>query len=148
MATICDCTGKFVSLETGEPEEQSAELSEGTINIEVRLTRNCAECGAEKKETTFELTTDISTQIQDHNLKFHAGILDEVAVNTPDAELPELSLDVDYDSTESGGGRYAKNMIGVTANYTVTCDDCKGGDAVVAIGTLEDYIAASGFEEL
>lgn len=134
----CDCTNTFVSLETGDPEEQSAELNDGTISIEVRLTRNCSECGSEKKEYTFSMEQEIQESIDAHNAKFH-----------PDAEQKsDLTLDMDYDTDESGGGRYKKNMISVNANYNVTCDDCTGDDAVVASGTITDSCAAGDFEEL
>jgi len=129
-----------VSLETGDPEEQSADLQDGVIALEVRLTRNCAECGEEKKESTVSQEEEITDKIDAHMQKFHADV--------PDAERPTLSLSVEYSTEEGGGGRYKKNMIELISNYTVTCDTCTGDDELVAEGSITDSCAAGEFEEM
>lgn len=136
----CDCTPKFVGLETGEPDEQQAEINDGVVSIEIRLTRNCSECGSERKETTFSMEEDVSEEIEAHNKQHHPDVAADA--------LPGLTLEVDYEVTESGGGRYAKNLIGVTAEYTVTCDACGTETSAVTDGSMHDETQASGFDDL
>lgn len=127
--------GKFVGLETGEPEqEQTLELSVDREGAQVtgsfRVTRNCTECGEALKEATLELSDDLPEDV----FKAHNG------------EDHELSVDLeDATADESGGGRYAKNLITVTVNYSVTC---KCDKEFAYDGQVEtDSCAASSFEE-
>lgn len=139
---FCDCVNKFTGLETGDPQEESADLDEGVILLEVSLTRNCTECSTEKRSASYSFEHDISDEIKGH-----------IAARHPEHDgdkmgAPSMTLDVDYEVDESGGGRYAKNMISVNANYTVTCDECIGDDAKIADGTITESMAASEFDEV
>jgi hypothetical protein len=133
MARCPDCN-KFVGLETQEPEENdvAAELTgEGeqfSATAELRLVRACADCGTELKETTFEIEVE-------------GDIIHEEDCDPDDRDL-DVEL-TNVESTETGGGRYAKNMIGVRGEIEVTCQ-C---GACVST-SFKDAIAASGFDEL
>jgi len=135
MGNRCNDCQKFVGLENGDPEVDGEDLTEGTVTIEVRLTRNCAECSGELKEYTFPLEADHSDEIKAHEEEHHDG------------DPQEYTLEVDStEADESGGGRYKKNMISVTAHYTITCDECKA--EVVADAEVSDEAPASSFDEM
>lgn len=126
----CPGCNKFPSLESEAEVDQDLELNDGTISGSVRVVRRSACCGEEIKELVYELEEDITEKLEghledgDHELEL-------------DAEDPEVD--------ESGGGRYAKNMIQVTVNYTVKCSCQKDP---VHEGSLTHSEAASSFEEL
>lgn len=160
MARCPDCN-KFVSLETNEPEEDSIEIdseptatsseeseeSEGSgaegetvepsenkpeprtghISATYRIVRVCADCGTELKEATIEMEEDVEIPAG------HEG------------DDHELEIEGEAESTEKGGGRYAKSFYGVHVHYTVSCS-C--GAAGLLEGDLEDEVAASHMDEL
>ena len=130
----CEQCSKWVSLETGEPQEDSIEVSDnGTVAVEVTISRNCAECGTEMKTCNYTVEEDLDG--------------DWVAAHTPSEEDPdhgdwEVSTS-NMELTESGGGRYKKNMIGFTCTATATC---KCGDETTV--ELSGEEAASSFDEV
>lgn len=124
----CPDCNKFVSMENGEPEVNSVEVdSEGHVNAEVHLTRNCAECSTELKDYTFELEADPDEEF----MAAHKG-------HALDVDEGDCSVD------ESGGGRYAKNIISVSLVATVKCAVCPDAKTEVELGS---DAAASEFEE-
>ena len=144
MPTPCPGCNKLASLETQEPELENSGLSGGTITAEFHVVRQSACCGEDMKEYTFELEQDVTDQLEAHlkskeHLKANEG--QEDSVDDVDWEL-EIT---DEENTESGGNRYRKNMLGVTANFTVKCLTCSGE---AASGGLSDAVAASDFEEM
>lgn len=128
----CNDCNKFVGLETQDPEDCGLEISDGEITGSIRVVRNCADCGSELKEANFE----VSQAIPDGILADHDG------------EGHELTADFDLESTESGGGRYAKNMIGFggTAVIRCACQDAKEPELCKL--DFSDAIPASEFDEL
>jgi hypothetical protein len=137
----CPDCNKFVGLETGEPEaELDVEVADDNqsahVTGTVRVFRNCADCGVELKETTFEIDEEVD--LKDHKIDEQA----EVDGATVDAGAVE--------ATESGGGRYKKNMIGYTLTY---CIDIpwklgKKEGTVTHEETIEDSVQASAFDEM
>lgn len=124
-----DCQ-KFVGLEFQEPEVQSLEVSDTSVTANIRIVRNCADCGNELKEATLEMEQDLEQEALDH-------------LATPG----EHELSVDEDSTEGleeGGGRYKKSYFGATVQFTVRCS-C--GEFEFS-GELSDKVPASGMDEL
>ena len=147
----CPDCGKFVSLETSDPEMQNEELTDdGQVELSVRLTRNCADCSNELKETTFDLSDDHSEDIEAHIKAHHPNSL----TDDGDEPRPTFTLEIgNTENSESGGGRYAKNMIGVSIDYEIRCDVCDRADDKVnpdpvTVGNLSDSIPASGFDEM
>jgi hypothetical protein len=137
----CPDCNKFVGLETGEPEaDLSVEAAEDNKSAQitgtVRLVRCCAECGGEMKETTFDV---------DEQVDLSGEQIDERA------EVVAAEIEVtNIESTESGGGRYKKNMIGYNLTYTVSVPWKLGKEegAAEIEGNLADAAQASAFDEM
>lgn len=137
MARCPDCN-KFVGLENGDPEVDMEMNLEGERKVGVieeqfsvsgtaHLTRNCAECGSELKTADLNLESEMQTFTH----------------ITPECD-GELHCDFDDGLVdESGGGRYAKNMISCSVHWSVTCSKCQA--------TLQNDVEASevagAFEE-
>lgn len=131
-----DCQ-KFVSMET-EIEDMEPAVEVGTISEDgttihsisgtVRILRKCADCSTELKTIDFEIE------------------LSDVAVEGAplvEAEWESVEAECEVDVTESGVGRWKKNMIGFSGTVTV-----KLGERVLATKTVEDSASASSFEEV
>lgn len=108
MGNRCPDCNKFVSLET-EAEEEGIDVSGASVDVQVRVVRNCAECSTEMKDNSFSNSVDIPVDWLAEHSDSNEGHGDY------EAELQNL------EATESGGGRYAKNMIGFEATVKVTC---------------------------
>ena len=68
MANRCPECNRFVTVEMGEPEVDAGDLEEGdgkkgTLNLTIKLSRVCAECGTEL--TTKEIETQITVDLAD-----------------------------------------------------------------------------------
>lgn len=155
-----DCC-RFVGLENGEPEcsgDIEANLSGGSINLSVsaEVPRNCAECGTELKRGSYDLELDIETdEIVEAAPE---AIREEVRkmLEVDEGDVGGLTVDVSEDGLEAeegGGGRYAKNMITLNVNATVTirrADGAKFGNGEAAFefpAVLTGELAAGEFEE-
>ncbi len=122
-----DCS-KFVSLEFAEPEVDNIEVdADGNVTGGVRIHRDCADCGNELKEATFDI--DVTVEIGEHTGEGH--------------EL-EIDGEPDVEQIEEGGGRYAKAYFGAKVTFTVKCS-CGG---LEVDGEYEDKVAASQMDEL
>lgn len=129
----CPDCNKFVSLETGEPEEQSLEINHEDgdtyrITGEFRVPRNCAECSQELKEGVFQF--DFTTEVKD----------------VKEEERKELAVEVEsMEVNESGGGRYAKNVFSISAEFRVATTE---RELATGIAGDSDELSAGSFEEL
>lgn len=111
MPSPCPNCNKMCSLENGEPEViNTVEISDGIITASIRVARQSACCSEDMKEYTYECSLDVTSAITDHEEKFHNSVSQEYDVDEGDCEV-----------NESGGGRYAKNMICVCLSVDVTC---------------------------
>lgn len=126
----CSDCGKFVGLET-QVEEPDLEISfdsddkRAMITGYVRVTRNCADCGNELKEYTFQVERGVELKDVDDG--------------------SDLTVEVSScEPSETGGGRYKKNMIGFDLEFTIKD---KEGRSVVD-DSIHDEVSASSFEEL
>jgi hypothetical protein len=130
----CPSCEKFVPLENGDLEieiDVESDGEQGTVTGTVRVPRLCGECSDELKEGNFdvEATFDMPPG--------HGG------------DGHDLSIEYDGEEvTESGGGRYAKNLIGYLFTYHVTCSCQKAGAEPLVSGEVSDEMAASHFDEL
>jgi hypothetical protein len=130
MTSRCPDCNKFVSLETGDPEVTSVDVSGNEVTVEVRLVRNCADCGGEMKEAN----VGGEATIPDDVFEEHAGEGHELTGEEGGA-----------DTIESGGGRYAKNMIGADITIELSCECGQLKDSTVVVHVEE---AAGSFDEL
>lgn len=135
MAYRCPSCEKFCSLEGAEPEVQEFNVDENGVTANVRVMRTCMDCGEEICETYL----DLEGAIDHHCEKIDNGEYPEYTdPDGNDVEEPE------FEYTESGGGRYQKNMIGCCADITMKCAHC--GEEITV--HLEDSVPASYFESL
>lgn len=135
MANRCPDCNKFVGLETQDPEVNDIDVSETSIILEVRVTRNCADCGTEMKSNDFSTEVDLPQEwIDAHGLNEDGTERD----GHGEWEVEEGSSS----QYESGGGRYAKNMVGYDLTAKVTC---KCGESVEV--EVHDEEAASFFND-
>jgi hypothetical protein len=135
----CPSCNKFVPIEMGEPDIEVSEpdvveadddkdaLKFGSVDVLVRLVKTCEECGEELAEAYPEDTIDL---LEDHD-----------SFTNPDEH--EITIDTDWDPTDTGGGRYAKRYYGVDVTFHISCK-CGWKDEVVR----NFAEAASYFDEL
>jgi hypothetical protein len=137
----CDQCNKFVSFEEAEPEVDSLEVSEtGNVTANVRMVNQCADCGQDLKEATFDFDADHSDECQGHQGEGHGLEIEENGVE-------RTSKSGYFDRKKgfvSSYGRYAKTFYGVEVSYKITCE-C--GELEVE-GSFTDEVQASGMEEL
>lgn len=124
----CENCSKFVSLELQDPEIEDLELhDDGSLTGEVRIVRNCAECGSEMKEARFEVNVPAPA-----------------VTHKPDCTTKDLHADAELSSLEEGGGRYKKSYFGAEGELRVTCSTC---DAQASV-KWSDKIDASSMDEV
>jgi hypothetical protein len=136
----CPDCNKFVGLETQDPEVDGLEVNDSSdsnavaVTGTVRIVRACADCGTEMKEASFDIDTEVEIEGWQSGDKFDG------------LEIEETSIE----STESGGGRYAKNMIGYKLDLKVTGKLARGGKKIdfEAEDSVEDSLQASAFDEM
>jgi hypothetical protein len=137
-----DCS-KFVGMENGDLEVNDLSIdTDGQVSVDVSLPRNCAECSTELKRGEFQTEEQVDLepeQCGSPDAKVE-GEGDE-AVRLHSLEIEELSSDV----SESGGGRYKKNMIGFDLEFEVTCTN--PGCELKIKGSIGDAMQASAFDE-
>lgn len=137
MGNRCPDCNKFVGLET-EIEETSVEVEEnGELKVEARVYRICAECGTEMKEAYLDGSVMLDILEPDWWDK-HSGEDDQALHGEYEASMEDLEY------IESGGGRYAKNVIGFSAEVNVKC---RCGDEIT-VNVSSEGIPASEFDEL
>lgn len=147
----CPDCNKFVSMENGDPEVNSLEATwqgNGVINVtaDLELFRNCADCGTQLKSAQPSIETDLDLAEQeawralpeDKRARILAALEADSAIVNVDNGDPSVD--------ESGGGRYAKNMITVTLPITIKIEAGEL-DRVEFSADLSESLAASEFEE-
>lgn len=118
-----DCS-KFVSMDNGEPEVSNVDtnFSEGeiTVTCEIHHTRNCADCGTELK--SIDETAEASCRLNEFADYGSLKVVDhqKIAKDINDGKISIEAEDEGAEAEESGGGRYAKNMIAVRVPITVS----------------------------
>lgn len=130
MARCQDCA-KFVSYDTEtDPEVENVEISDdGTVTATVRIHNDCAECGTEMTETTFDI--DEQADVADHAEDSSKCSL------TVEEDLVERAIKTD------GQGRWTRTYYGAHVIFNVECT-C-GYETTV---DWTDYIQASGMDPL
>jgi len=144
MAIRCPECNKFASLENADPEVESLEIGDpedgrATVTASVHCLRQCADCSTDMKETTFETEVEVDVpEPEPIPVKTEDGPTDEP--HEHELEVEEVGVE----TTESGGGRYKKNEIGFSLDFTVTCAGCD----FTATGTMTDSLQASAWDEM
>jgi len=123
-APRCTSCSKFVPIELGEPEISETEIDEeNNIIGQVRLIKNCGECDQEMAEAYVDVEIEVAERCK-----------------------CDTTLEVDEEtaeSTDEGGGRYKKRMIGADLTYTLSCPECN--KTFTATGHVEE--AAGNFDD-
>ena len=143
----CPSCSKFVSMENGEPQVSSIECSlsgdDVEITAEVEHTRNCADCGTELKSISISMEQSVYLESIEKPKEMSERDFDKWQSGLKKAEC-EVEED-GTDSDESGGGRYAKNMIGVVVDYCLTVKS--KGVELKHSGQLREENPASAYDE-
>lgn len=149
MARCPDCN-KFTGLENADPEvdESSIDSTQGAIdfNYNVRMVRQCADCGQEMK--SYDGEAEAHVELED--IEEFQKLPDSIREGLIDGSISyEVSADTNAEVEESGGGRYKKNIITatVTIDYTVSFTVGKKDYKLAGQTTAECEAAAGDFEE-
>ena len=133
----CPSCEKFTSMDEPQCEwdsgpdlevtDDGAENGEASFGLtgSIRITRSCADCGTELKEATLDMEETITLTLPE-------GV---------SADDVELDAD-DPEGSESGGGRYKKNMIGADVSYRLNANGTTIHEA-----NWHDEIAAGQMDE-
>ena len=137
----CASCNRFVSFDAEtEPEVDSLEIDEaGIVTGSVRIVNNCAECGEELKEATFDLEISLEKECEEH-VNDEGEDKHSLSVEAGDTERTERS-----DGRPGAPARYRKQFYGARVTVSVTCE-CD--DSFTATGEWADETQASGMEEL
>lgn len=138
----CPSCEKFVSYDEPELEEQEPEVDGDNVRLEVRMSLNCADCGDELKETTFELETEVTSPDVEDNAPCASGHEWTAELNSCDAT--DRYQDKDRNGKTITNFRYRKHLYGVEAQVSVKCSVCNHEETF----TMKDETQASAFDEL
>lgn len=142
MSNICPSCNLFCSLENEEPEVVSFDVSDGSVEAEVRLVRSSSCCGDEIKEYSYQIDESFDHAC-DPCEKCEPCEEDTDECERFD-EAPEYEGDEpEFQADESGGHRYKANVISVSGTAEITCSVCKAEIEV----PLNDEAKASYFDE-
>lgn len=134
MARCGDCN-KFVSYDQQDPEVEDLEVSDsGEVTAAVRIVNACDQCGTELRESTLEMSVDLSERLAGH-LGSDEGA-HELAAEETSSERTER---------QEGRGRGARTFYGAKVEFKVTCS-C--GELEEVTGDLEDDVQASSMDEV
>lgn len=64
----CPDCNKFVSFDEPAVEMEDPEISSGSVTASARVALNCAECGTELAEATFDLETEFEHECEDEDI--------------------------------------------------------------------------------
>ena len=135
MARCPDCN-RFVGIEMSDPEIDSSEVNDNTIEGTVHLTKTCSECSMELAEAYPEFEIDIQEHVPE-------GEKDGEHDMQEDCEWSIESEEAENSEKSEGSGRYMKMFYGATLTFEVKCS-C-GHEATVE---GEVYEQASYFDDL
>lgn len=133
----CPDCGKFVANDEQEPEVGDIDISDGSVEVDVRIVNACADCGTELTEATLQLSDDITGPASEHKCK-----------KIEKGEAPTFSAEEtgsERTVRTEGKGRGMKTFYGAEVSYDVKCDLC---DEVVHQSKMSDDVAASDMEIL
>ena len=119
MGNRCPDCAKFVGLE--EPEEASIEDSGcegGHVTVEVHMTRNCAECGTEMKESylTYEKEFECPSCSPD---------VEDIELISVEAEVTSRMQSIDRNGKPIKNPRYMKTYYGADLTLSLKCNHCE-----------------------
>ncbi|TXH19511.1 MAG: hypothetical protein E6R03_00420 [Hyphomicrobiaceae bacterium] len=154
----CPDCGKFVSMENGEPEididvfdptaypeQMNASLS---VQINYHMSRTCADCGQDSLDGATDEVVELTSFPDWANIGYEKqkAVINAIANDEAKIECEADGNEVD----ESGGGRYAKNMITLSISATITIkvtDEVLGEIILTKTDDFQVEHAASEFEE-
>lgn len=130
MARCPDCN-KFVSLEPGDPDASSPDVTDGKLQLQVQLDLNCAECGTAIKSATYDF------ELEHPNLLTKCEADEEVSEGQHDWEF-----DVEFDEVDEIRDK-RRVLMQLSGKITGTCMQCETEANV----TFSGMIAKGDFEE-
>lgn len=156
----CTSTNKFASYDEPEAEINSSEMTGSTYTAEIRVVRPCAECGEEMAEYIFEVEGEVECPTCETECGGHYGTerdlphevlpSDKLPEEHPDYAMREVEFEIEADDnidvSESGGGRYKKNLFQVSVTPSILCLCCN--ETFEAPQIESEAAAASYFEVL
>lgn len=146
----CPNCNKFVSLENGQPEINSLEVEYSeetfTVTADIHHDRNCADCSDVMKSIDHNEEDSVDLDKLDGFDKLTEDERKRLREGLANGSLEATVEESDCEVEESGGGRYAKNIIAVVLSYTlsVPLDDER---TLTYSGVLRAESPASGYEE-
>jgi hypothetical protein len=146
----CPDCNKFTGLENADPQvdEQTADFRDGLLSLQysVTMSRECAECSQEMKSYSGDAEQDIEVDA----IPGYGDLPKEVQEGLIDGSIDvDVSVNESSEVEESGGGRYAKNIITttVTCDYTLTFSHSGKEYKLEGQEKLECSASAGDFEE-
>lgn len=137
----CPSCNKFVSFDAeSDPEIDGEDVDkEGNVTASVRIVNNCADCGEELKEATFDLEVDLTEACKEH-------------VNAEGETKHVLTVEIEAsgrtertDGKEGTPSRYRRHYYGAEASIKVSCE-CDADFEAKA--DWKDEIQGSSMDEL
>jgi len=114
----CNDCNKFVSFDSDVEPEISVDVSGTIVSGDARIVNNCADCGTELKECSFDINEEIPGA-DAHECDGELSVEVEGAGRTDRME----------DKTRTGKpikhSRYMKHLYGAEATFKVVCDKCE-----------------------
>lgn len=139
----CPDCNKFVSYDTEQdPEVESEDVDgEGTFTASIRRVLTCGECGADLKETTFDIeqSADVPAKCEKNDGGAH-----DFSVLECSASPTERTQTKDRHGKPIKSARYMKHFYGIEGEAQIKCDHC---DHEVTV-QFSDEAQASSFDEL
>lgn len=155
---LCSSTGKFASYDDPEADVEQEEINGSTLQAIVRCVRNCADCGEEMADYTYELEADVACptcgtectgKVDDTPHPDGTGVYDEpeeivFELQSVDVEMDEHMQTTDHKGRPIKSYRHQKRMFVCNLTAQVKCGCC-GEEFEV---TASDETNAGSFEVL
>jgi hypothetical protein len=137
----CNECNKFVSLDT-EQVEVDISIDSAEITGDMRVVRQCAECGNEMTEGNFDVSITLDEDVlEKHKDEKHPELesMDDISFEV------EAKNEEGYEKNEEGGRK--RMLYGGRFEYIVTCSVEKCGEKVIE-GEWYDCQPASDFDDM
>lgn len=151
----CNDCNKFCALDDSQEPDFNIEVDAdaGLVTGEVGIALCCAECGAEVRTGSFDVSEDITAAIAEHK-KAAAEEREKQreedrarGVEPDEDDDVECEFDVEVDGEVTSRKEKRKTLYGYHATYHVSCSTCSGPKGDVWSGEIESEMAASELDE-
>lgn len=150
----CSSEQKFAAFDEPTVEIENEEVTDGELQVSVRVVRPCAGCGQDQAETTLEFNTTFSHECPNERGDTKEDGTEFVFSESLDDRTYEIDGSVEaepvdeYQQKDRKGkpitnSRYMRHLLGAQITATVKCSRCKETFEV----TDQMTEAASGYED-